>query len=141
MKHFGKRLNLQSNERILIYEGLFTLKYKGGDCSVEGEIYYSWFPTNCAKFICQMPVYPKGFDTFKSFEIWINDILFSAEATVSESSHGVNFIVKGQCKDGAVLVMKLMQMHIAYNEPEEANVPDTDLLFSREEQECLTSIE
>ena len=37
-------------------------------------------------------------------------------------------------------ILKLMQMHIAYNEPEEANVPDADLLFSQEEQECLTAV-
>jgi len=37
-------------------------------------------------------------------------------------------------------ILKLMQMHIAYNEPEEANVPDADLLFSQEEQECLTAL-
>lgn len=37
-------------------------------------------------------------------------------------------------------VLKLMQMHIAYNEPEEANVPDADLLFSQEEQACLTAL-
>ncbi len=37
-------------------------------------------------------------------------------------------------------VLKLMQMHIAYNEPEEANVPDADLLFSEKEQECLTAL-
>lgn len=34
-------------------------------------------------------------------------------------------------------IIKLMQMHIAYNEPEQANVPDSALLFSAEEQECL----
>jgi hypothetical protein len=37
-------------------------------------------------------------------------------------------------------ILKLMQMQIAYNEPEEANVPDADLLFSQEEQECLTAL-
>jgi hypothetical protein len=37
-------------------------------------------------------------------------------------------------------ILKLMQMHIAYNEPEEANVPDADLLFSQEEQQCLTAL-
>ncbi|HEY1061293.1 MAG TPA: IS4 family transposase, partial [Daejeonella sp.] len=37
-------------------------------------------------------------------------------------------------------IMKLMQMHIAYNEPEEANVPDTDILFSKEEQQCITAL-
>jgi hypothetical protein len=37
-------------------------------------------------------------------------------------------------------ILKLMQMHIAYNEPEEANVPAADLLFSREEQVCLTAV-
>lgn len=37
-------------------------------------------------------------------------------------------------------ILKLMQMHIAYNEPEEANVPDADLLFSQEEQDCLTAL-
>jgi len=34
-------------------------------------------------------------------------------------------------------IIKLMQMHIAYNEPEEANIPDSSLLFSEEEQECM----
>jgi len=37
-------------------------------------------------------------------------------------------------------IVKLMQMHIAYNEPEEANVPDADLLFSQQEQECLAAV-
>lgn len=34
-------------------------------------------------------------------------------------------------------IIKLMQMHIAYNEPEEANVPNSSLLFSEEEQQCM----
>jgi len=37
-------------------------------------------------------------------------------------------------------IIKLMQMHIAYNEPEEANVPDSDILFSQEEQQCLAAL-
>lgn len=37
-------------------------------------------------------------------------------------------------------IMKLMQMHIAYNEPEEANVPDSDLLFSQKEQHCIDAL-
>ncbi|KHJ39093.1 transposase for transposon Tn5 [Pedobacter glucosidilyticus] len=37
-------------------------------------------------------------------------------------------------------IMKLMQMHIAYSEPEEANIPDTDLVFSEDEQECLLAL-
>ncbi|HCN84553.1 MAG TPA: IS4 family transposase [Sphingobacteriaceae bacterium] len=37
-------------------------------------------------------------------------------------------------------IMKLMQMHVAYNEPEEANVPHSDLLFSKQEQQCLTAL-
>lgn len=35
-------------------------------------------------------------------------------------------------------IIKLMQMQIAYNEPEQANVPESALLFSEEEQQCLT---
>jgi Transposase DNA-binding len=35
-------------------------------------------------------------------------------------------------------IIKLMQMQIAYNEPEEANVPDSALLFSEQQQQCLT---
>ena len=34
-------------------------------------------------------------------------------------------------------IMKLMQIHIAYNEPEDANVSDSDILFSKEEQHVL----
>jgi hypothetical protein len=37
-------------------------------------------------------------------------------------------------------VIKLMQMHIAYNEPEEANAPDASWLFSEQEQECIKLI-
>ena len=37
-------------------------------------------------------------------------------------------------------IMKLMQMHIAYNEPEESNVPDSDMLFSKEEQQCIDAL-
>lgn len=37
-------------------------------------------------------------------------------------------------------IMKLMQMHIAYNEPEEANVPDSDILFTKEQQQCLAAL-
>ena len=34
----------------------------------------------------------------------------------------------------------MMQMHIAYNEPEEANVPESDILFSKEEQQCIDAL-
>ncbi|HWB24354.1 MAG TPA: IS4 family transposase [Chitinophagaceae bacterium] len=37
-------------------------------------------------------------------------------------------------------IIKLMQMHIAYNEPEQANVPETGIVFSTQEQECLQAI-
>lgn len=37
-------------------------------------------------------------------------------------------------------IVKLMQMHIAYNEPEQANVPDTNLVFNEQEQHCLEAI-
>ncbi|WP_411272820.1 IS4 family transposase [Daejeonella sp.] len=37
-------------------------------------------------------------------------------------------------------IMKLMQMHIAYNEAEEANVPDSDILFTKEEQRCIDAL-
>jgi hypothetical protein len=37
-------------------------------------------------------------------------------------------------------IMKLMQMHIAYNEPEEANVPESDILFSKDEQQCIDAL-
>ena len=37
-------------------------------------------------------------------------------------------------------IIKLMQMHIAYNEPEQANVPDSALLFTEQEQQCLTTL-
>lgn len=33
--------------------------------------------------------------------------------------------------------LKLMQMHMAYNEPEGANVPAAAVVFSQEEQQCL----
>ena len=35
------------------------------------------------------------------------------------------------------VIIKLMQMHIAYNEPEEANVPEASLVFNEQEQQCL----
>lgn len=38
------------------------------------------------------------------------------------------------------VIVKLMQLHQAYNEPEQANVPQTALVFNEKEQECLNLI-
>lgn len=38
------------------------------------------------------------------------------------------------------VIIKLMQMHIAYSEPEDANVPLADWVFNPEEQQCLKGI-
>jgi hypothetical protein len=35
------------------------------------------------------------------------------------------------------VIIKLMQLHIAYNELEEANVPEASLVFNEQEQQCL----
>lgn len=70
----------KANSKVNIYSGIFILKDDENELKINGEIYFSWFPSSGAYFN-GVPA-EKGIDTFEilnginSFNVIINDLVF-----------------------------------------------------------------